>query len=135
MIPYDDLQAMFANQALWRTRKAEEYPDDHQRLAAAAELLNKLAAQVELRLFNRDLLEKYSRIAEIEETSGNVVEDEQELLREVGFHFFPDTVDEFLEELIERIGRRAWREADPEARRNALQLLRTASLDEKGPVS
>lgn len=134
MIPYDDLQAMFSNQALWRARKAEEYPDD-QRNAAAAELLNKLAAQVELRLFNRGLLDKYSRIAEIEETSVNVVEDEQELLREVGFHFFPNTVDEFLEELIERIVRRAWEEADSEARRSALQLLRTASLDEKGPVS
>jgi len=135
MIPLDDFHAMFSNQALWRARKAEEYPDDHQRLAAAAELLNKLASQVELRLFNRDLLDKYSRIAEIEETSVNVVEDEQELLREVGFHFFPNTVDEFLEELIERIGRRVREEADPEARRIALQLLRTASLDEKGPVS
>lgn len=134
MIPYDDLQAMFENQALWRTRKAKEYPDD-QRNAAAAELLNKLAAQVELRLFNRGLLEQYSRLVEVAEIAVNVVEEEQQLIREVGFHFFPDSVDEFLEELFERIARQAWEDADPEARRNALQLLRTASLDEKGPVS
>lgn len=106
MIPPADLYAMFSNQALWRARKAEDYPDD-QRNAAAAELLNKLAAQVELRLFNRDLLDKYSRLAEIEETSVNVVEEEHQLIREVGFRFFPDNVDGFLEELIERIGRRA----------------------------
>ena len=134
MIPLDDFHAMFSNQALWRARKAEEYPDD-QRNAAATELLNKLAVQVELRLFNRDLLDRYSRIAEMEETSVNVVEEEQQLIREVGFHFFPDTVDEFLEELIERIGRRAWEEADPEARRNALQLLRTASLRENSSIT
>lgn len=142
MIPYDDLQAMFENQALWRTRKAKEYPDD-QRNAAAAGLLNKLAVQVELRAFNRGLLEQYSRLVEVAEIAVNVVEEEQQLIREVGFHFFPDSVDEFLEELFERIARQAWEEADPEARERALEFLRAASLrenssitpDEKGPVS
>lgn len=110
MIPLDefqdDFQAAFSNQASWRARKAEEFPDDP-RNAAAAELLNKLAAQVEWRLFDRELLRKYSHLAGTQETSLDVVEEEQELIRAVGFHFFPDTVDEFLEELIERIGRRA----------------------------
>lgn len=102
----DDFQAAFSNQADWRARKAEEFPDDP-RNAAAAELLGKLAAQVESRAFDRELLRKYSHIADAQDTSPDVVEEEQELIREVGFHFFPDSVDEFLKELIERIGRRA----------------------------
>lgn len=102
----DDFQAAFKNQADWRTRKAEEFPDDP-RNAAAADLLNRLSAWVEWRLFDDELLRKYQHLADAQETSLDVVEEEQELIREVGFHFFPNSVDEFLEELIERIGRRA----------------------------
>jgi len=129
-----DLHAILDRQAEWRQIKAAQHPDDRRNVDAVA-LLNKLADQAGRSAFRPDLLDRYSKLAGSTRTSLQASEEESQLLRDVGFHFFPDSVNEFLEELIERIGRRAWKEADPEARRNALQLLRTASLDEKGPVS
>ena len=97
-IYFDDLGSVFAQQAEWRRRKAEEYPDD-QRNLRAAEHLERLVGTVED--VNPEL---WRRMREVEERLNEqpvefcdpLLNWENDLLREEGFHNFSETAEDFL---------------------------------------
>ena len=99
----EHLQTAFENSAEWRRQKAEEYPHDASRnLSAATQLgvLAKSAANVEA-----GRAAQYAELFGGEGDSCRAVEEEQEMIRSVGFHSFWDTADEFIDDLIARIKR------------------------------
>jgi hypothetical protein len=101
--PENDLEST----ADWRRRKAEGYPEDT-RNEAAAELLEKLAAQ--LRALKVSPF--YRKLGELEETLYQGVDAKgfdllglsealSEYHRGIGFHHFPESAEEYLVDLIQ----------------------------------
>jgi len=88
-----ELAEEFTFQAAWRREKATEYPDDTRNLEAAA-LLDRLAKSVA------------DCPPEVIEAAGELFEDSteaedwSEMMRQVGFHSWPKTAEEFLREFI-----------------------------------
>ncbi|MEY9581506.1 hypothetical protein [Sinorhizobium fredii] len=84
--------------AEWRRRKAEQYPEDARNIKAAT-LLDTLAGnlvELEGSSLHRQLIDLWKE----NDAFGEVVSEE---LRSVGFYTFPDTVDELLTDIIERL--------------------------------
>ena len=96
----EHLQTAFENSAEWRREKASEYPDDDRNLEAATQLdaLAKSVANV-----SAECAAQYAELF----SGGNTraVEEEQEMIRSVGFHSSWDTAEEFIGDLVERIKR------------------------------
>lgn len=89
----DTLAEIFIEQAEWRVSKASEFPDDD-RNAAAATIFRRLA-------------ESAAGVpAELIMAAEELVEDApdadqwNQMLREVGFHRFPDNAEQFLNDFI-----------------------------------
>jgi hypothetical protein len=94
--PRDELKEEFERQAEWRRQKASEYPDDSRNLEAA-QLFDKLAAtvnDVDLAVL-RAWRELFEDLPDSEEYN--------EMMRQVGFHIFPETADEFVRRFIASI--------------------------------
>ena len=92
----------FEDQARWRREQAAEYPDD-QRNVEAAEIFDRLAATVqnvppEVLAVVDELY--FGGPLNNDEIDHETMEAEQEKLRSVGFHTFPESAEEFLRELI-----------------------------------
>jgi hypothetical protein len=101
----DGLSESLSYTAEWRRQKADEFPDDDRNLQAAV-LLEELAKQIEP--LSRGKLDKRLvsawNAAEKKDHGGNLCEEESQLLREVGFHWWGEATD-FVEELISRFKR------------------------------
>jgi len=106
MSTHIDLHAMFDLQASLRSLEAAEYPEDERNIVADG-LLNNLAAAAQRGEFTSELVELYTLFAVAADTAQQVVKEESQLLREVGFHFFPNCIDDFLEEVLKRMRRQS----------------------------
>lgn len=101
-----EFTSTFERQAEWRRDKAEQHPGDAKRNLLAAKTLDALALQADRGDFDKELFGRYCDLAyEDDDTSTLVSVEGTVLLREVGFQTFPTTVDQFLEELLDRIER------------------------------
>jgi hypothetical protein len=101
----DGLSESLSNTAEWRRGKVEQFPDDDRNLKAAV-LLEELARQIEPlsgTKLDRRLVTAW-KAAEKSGWGGNLCEEESQLLREVGFHWWGDATD-FVEELLYRFKR------------------------------
>ena len=87
------LRLDFEQTADWRRSKAAEYPEDSRNLEAAA-LLDKLAASVET--VAPDLLDAYGSLRDDYMDS----EQHSEMFRQIGFHSWPETAEEFVKACI-----------------------------------
>ncbi|WP_394891014.1 hypothetical protein ACG873_06705 [Mesorhizobium sp. AaZ16] len=89
----ESLAEFFNDQADWRDQKAREYPDD-ERNRAAAEHLRMLAKSAS------DCTQ--SVITAAEELSEDAPDTEvwHEQLKQVGFHYFPTTAEQFVRDFI-----------------------------------
>ena len=87
------LRLDFEQTADWRRSKAAEYPEDSRNLEAAA-LLDKLAASVET--VAPDLLEAYGSLRDDYMDS----EQHSEMFRQIGFHSWPETAEDFVKACI-----------------------------------
>lgn len=87
------LRLDFEQTADWRRSKAAEYPEDSRNLEAAA-LLDKLAASVEI--VAPALLDAYGSLRD------NYMDSEQhsEMFRQIGFHSWPETAEDFVKACI-----------------------------------
>jgi len=83
------LRLDFEQTADWRRSKAAEYPEDSRNLEAAA-LLDKLAASVET--VAPDLLDAYGSLRDDYMDS----EEHSEMFRQIGFHSWPETAEDFV---------------------------------------
>ena len=83
------LRLDFEQTADWRRSKAAEYPEDSRNLEAAA-LLDKLAASVET--VAPDLLAAYGSLRDDYMDS----EQHSEMFRQIGFHSWPETAEDFV---------------------------------------
>ena len=83
------LRLDFEQTADWRRSKAAEHPEDSRNLEAAA-LLDKLAASVET--VAPDLLDAYGSLRDDYMDS----EQHSEMFRQIGFHSWPETAEEFV---------------------------------------
>jgi hypothetical protein len=90
-----ELRETFEWQADWRREKAVEYPDDVRNLEAAR-VLDRLAATADA--VPPDVVAAYEGLFEDAPDS----EEWSDMLREVGFHGWYDTAEEFVREFIER---------------------------------
>ena len=88
-----ELEIDISNTAEWRRIKALEHPDDNRNIEAA-ELLDRLAATV--RQTDPAVLEAYRELFE------DVYDSERhgDLLRSIGFHWWPKTATEFVSRFI-----------------------------------
>ena len=77
----------------WRRSKAAEYPEDSRNLEAAA-LLDKLAASVET--VAPALLDAYGSLRDDYMDS----EQHSEMFRQIGFHSWPETAEDFVKACI-----------------------------------
>lgn len=91
----DWLQDAFKQTAEWRREKAAEHPDDT-RNAEAAILLDRLAATVEDTLL--PTLLRYHELFSDDDPS--VLERQNDLLKEIGFHRWPKDAEDFLTEFL-----------------------------------
>lgn len=93
----------FGDTADWRLMKAEEFPNDR-RNAEAAELLGKLAEGLP-DLNGSKLHERISCLIEkLGEQDPFLMHDEVgQMLRSVGFHWFPETTEEALSEIADKL--------------------------------
>lgn len=105
MIDKYDLASTFESQAEWRREKAEQYPDDAERNLLAAKTFDVLATQAATGDFDAEIYRRYSDLVADEETTATVCGEELELNRQVGFWSFPNSVDEYLAELLDRVER------------------------------
>ena len=87
------LRLDFEQTADWRRSKAAEYPEDSRNLEAAA-LLDKLAASVET--VAPDLLAAYGSLRDDYMDS----EQHSEMFRQIGFHSWPETAEDFVKACI-----------------------------------
>ena len=87
------LRLDFEQTADWRRSKAAEHPEDSRNLEAAA-LLDKLAASVET--VAPDLLDAYGSLRDDYMDS----EQHSEMFRQIGFHSWPETAEEFVKACI-----------------------------------
>ena len=87
------LRLDFEQTADWRRSKAAEYPEDSRNLEAAA-LLDKLAASVETVAPN--LLAAYGSLRDDYMDS----EQHSEMFRQIGFHSWPETAEDFVKACI-----------------------------------
>ena len=87
------LRLDFEQTADWRRSKAAEYPEDSRNLEAAA-LLDKLAASVET--VAPDLLDAYGSLRDDYMDS----ERHSEMFRQIGFHSWPETAEDFVKACI-----------------------------------
>jgi hypothetical protein len=87
------LRLDFEQTADWRRSKAAEYPEDSRNLEAAA-LLDKLAASVET--VAPDLLDAYGSLRDDYMDS----EQHSEMFRQIGFHSWPETAEDFVKACI-----------------------------------
>jgi hypothetical protein len=101
----DGLRESLSNTAEWRREKIQQFPDDDRNLKAAV-LLEDLAKQIEpLSGGKLDVrLVSAWNAAERKGRCGSLSEEESQLLREVGFHWWGDATD-FVEEMISRFKR------------------------------
>jgi hypothetical protein len=79
----------FLNAAEFRRQKATEYPDDSRNLEAAR-LLEKLAATADA--VDPALIKSYGELYDSEVHA--------DMLRQIGFHIWPDTATEFVQDFI-----------------------------------
>jgi hypothetical protein len=101
----DGLSESLSSTAEWRRGKVEQFPDDDRNLKAAV-LLEELAKQIEPlsgTKLDRRLVTTW-KAAEKSGRGGCLSEEESQLLRDVGFHWWGSATD-FVEELISRINR------------------------------
>jgi hypothetical protein len=98
----EHIQSAFENSAEWRREKAHEYPDDHRNLKAA-EQLDALANSVVN--VSAACATQYAELFSGESGAHRAVEEEQEMIRSVGFHRSWATAEEFIGDLVERIKR------------------------------
>ena len=87
------LRVDFEETARWRRSEAAEYPEDLRNLEAAA-LLDKLAASVES--IAPDFLDAYGFLWLDFRDS----EQHSEMLRQIGFNYWPKTAEEFVKAYI-----------------------------------
>jgi hypothetical protein len=87
------LRLDFEQTADWRRSKAAEDPEDSRNLEAAA-LLDKLAASVET--VAPDFLDAYGSLQDDYMDS----ERHSEMLRQIGFHSWPETAEDFVKACI-----------------------------------
>jgi len=87
------LRLDFEQTADWRRSKAAEYPEDSRNLEAAA-LLDKLAASVET--VAPALLDAYGSLRDDYMDS----EQHSEMFRQIGFHSWPETAEDFVKACI-----------------------------------
>ena len=87
------LRLDFEQTADWRRSKAAEFPGDSRNLEAAA-LLDKLAASVET--VTRDLRDAYGCLRDDYMDS----EQHSEMFRQIGFHSWPETAEDFVKACI-----------------------------------
>jgi hypothetical protein len=93
MDDYESLRLAFQSTAEWRRQKAVERPEDT-RNATAAEILDHLAATTKDVV--PEILEAYVELFEdLPDT-----ERHEDLLREVGFHWEPESASEFVSRFI-----------------------------------
>jgi len=86
--------------AEWRRRKADEFPGDASRNNRAAEMLDRIAAD----LTALEGSELHRRLFEVSERDSERFSTEvSELTRQVGYHAFPDAGAQFVEELLSRL--------------------------------
>ena len=88
------LRLDFGETARWRREKAAEHPDDS-RNVEAAELLDRLAKTI--KDVDPTLLDAYGSLWDDEVHDS---EQHSEMLRLVGFQFFPQTAEEFVKQYI-----------------------------------
>ena len=88
------LRLDFEQTADWRRSKAAEYPEDQDRNLEAAALLDKLAASVET--VAPDFLDAYCSLRDAYMDS----EQHSEMLRQIGFHSWPETAEDFVKACI-----------------------------------
>ena len=94
----ESLRLDFGETARWRREKAAAHPEDS-RNVEAAELLDGLAKTI--KDVDPTLLDAYGALWDdgIQDS-----EQHRELLQLIGFHFFPQTAEEFVKEYISRSG-------------------------------
>lgn len=90
--------------AEWRDLKAAEFPDD-ERNSKAAGICRRLADEFLAGNYDSDLIARYQNIinasiAAEDDGLHQLSEAEDELKRNIGFHFWPDYPDEYLRSVI-----------------------------------
>ena len=88
------LRLDFGETARWRREKAAEHPEDSRNIEAA-ELLDRLAKTI--KDVDPTLLDTYGALWDDEVQDS---EQHSEMLRLIGFHFFPQTAEEFVKQYI-----------------------------------
>ncbi len=95
-----DVKEDFELAAQWRRTVAAEHPEDSRNLKAAA-MLDQLAETVAT--INPDVLATYEEIFERgpgDERGFRAVEEQEEMICQIGFQYFPATAEEFCRDLI-----------------------------------
>lgn len=102
MIDAYDLADDWRDQAQWRHEKSHEFPDDDRNQDAVKiwELLAQAAKSGEI---SPDVLNAYCGLWDEDGDNTAFVETQSQVYREVGFHFFPDTPNELLDEIVSRL--------------------------------
>jgi hypothetical protein len=90
----ESLRLDFGETARWRREKAAEHPEDSRNIEAA-ELLDRLAKTI--KDVDPTLLDTYGALWDDEVQDS---EQHSEMLRLIGFHFFPQTAEEFVKQYI-----------------------------------
>jgi hypothetical protein len=91
----DILKLDFESQAEWRRQKATEYQNDKRNLEAA-EIFDRLAATV--LSIPEDVFAAYLEL--FEAPDGDEGEKHSEMMRSVGFHYWPRIAEEFARDFI-----------------------------------
>lgn len=115
MLGLDELVAFdLAGTADWRRSKVIEFPNDH-RNSEAAEILDRLASEVS-KLEGTDRHKRLAHLAEETAEDGKFSVFLSDLTRLVGFRLFPDSAEDFIDELIYALEQEHSRRSEPEAR-------------------
>ena len=94
-----DLKEEFEFAAEWRRTVAAEHLDDRRNLNAA-QCLDKLAQTVGA--INPAVLEAFEELFDGDDVAFRDGETYQEMLRQIGFHYWPDTAEDFCRDVISR---------------------------------
>jgi hypothetical protein len=90
-----DLKEQFEGQADWRRRKAEEFPDDKRNIEAT-QIFDHLAAMAPK--VPADVVAAYRELWDEQDLAG--AEEHNEMMRSVGFHYWPETAEQFCRDFI-----------------------------------
>jgi hypothetical protein len=95
---------MLGASAEWRRRGAVKNPED-MRHARAADVADRLRAEVEAYDFDKSLFKRYAAAHRAEQARGVTYNTMTDTVRSIGFGFEPATVDDLLRVVIDKLGR------------------------------